>query len=238
MKLKSFLIFILLASGCVLFANEIPAEQIQNETPEQSSEMQEPPSSVKLEDELLSMKTTSTFDKRFDSPAKKFYFYKGSVAITEKEFEAIVDDPALAENRKKLRQTKITGFSTVGVLGGLSVSFMIPSLVFIISQANSSWSEKGYNTWLDYYNSEYTYVFLPGLICIVLTGIFVVSTLFALAFTLYGIHKYSYNETLYQAIIKRYNLKMQQKYQLQPNLDIKVDEENNETLEMSVKMKL
>ena len=184
------------------------------------------------------MKVHESFDARFDSPAKKFYFYKGGVAITEKEFETIVDDPALAENKRKLRQTKITGFSTAGILGGLSVCFMIPSLVFIISQANSTWKEKGYNTWLDYYNSEYTYVFLPGLISIALTGVFVVATLFAVAFTLYGIHKYSSNETLYQAVIKRYNLKMQQKYQLQPNIDVKVDGENNETLELSVKMRL
>lgn len=231
MRLKPFLIFILLALGGALFANETEAPQLSNENAEN-------PKETKLENELLSMKTTSTFDARFDSPAKKFYFYKGSTAITEKEFEAIVDDPALAENRKKLHQTKVTGFSTVGILGGLSVCFMIPSLVFIISQANSTWSEKGYKTWLDYYNSEYTYVFLPGLISIILTGVFVVSTLFALAFTLYGIHKYSNNETLYQAVIKRYNLKMQQKYQLQPNFDIKVDEENNETLEMSFRMKL
>ncbi|MCH5149083.1 MAG: hypothetical protein J1G30_00315 [Spirochaetales bacterium] len=232
MRLKPFLIFILFALGGVLFANETEAPQLSDENSEN-------PTETNLEDELLSVKSTSTFDARFDSPAKKFYFYKGSTAITEKEFEAIVDDPALAENRRKLRQTKIAGFATVGILGGLGVCFMIPSLVFIISQANNdTWSKKGYKTWLAFYNSEYTYVFLPGLICIVLTGVFVVSTLFALAFTLYGIHKYSNNETLYQAVIKRYNLKMQQKYQLQPNFDIKVDEENNESLEVSFRMKL
>lgn len=230
MKLKPFLIFILLALCCTVYANETVAPE-KTESPDVQKE-------VKLEDELLSMKTSEQFDARFDSPAKKFYFYKGGVAITEKEFEALVEDPALAENRKKLRQTKITGFSTVGILGGLSVCFMIPSLVFIISQANSTWKEKGYATWLDYYNSEYTYVFLPGLISIALTGVFVVATLFAVAFTLYGIHKYSNNEALYQAVIKRYNLKMQKKYQLQPNVDIKVDEENNESLELSIKMKL
>lgn len=230
MRLKPFLIFILLILCSAVYANETVAPE--------KSENAEVQKEVKLEDELLSMETTSEFDARFDSPAKKFYFYKGGVAITEKEFEAIVDDPALAENRKKLRQTKITGFSTVGILGGLSVCFMIPSLVFIISQANSTWKEKGYNTWLDYYNSEYTYVFLPGLISIALTGVFVVSTLFALAFTLYGIHKYSCNETLYQAVIKRYNLKMQEKYKLQPNVDIKVDTENKETLELSIKMNM
>lgn len=230
MKQKTFLIFILLILCNVVYANETVAPEV----PENVEVQKE----TSLEDELLSMKVHESFDARFDSPAKKFYFYKGGVAITEKEFETIVDDPALAENRKKLRQTKITGFSTVGILGGLSVCFMIPSLVFIISQANSTWKEKGYNTWLDYYNSEYTYVFLPGLISIALTGVFVVATLFAVAFTLYGIHKYSSNETLYQTVIKRYNLKMQQKYQLQPNIDVKVDGENNETLELSVKMRL
>ncbi len=230
MKQKTFLIFILLILCSVVYANETVAPEV----PENVEVQKE----TSLEDELLSMKVHESFDARFDSPAKKFYFYKGGVAITEKEFETIVDDPALAENRKKLRQTKITGFSTVGILGGLSVCFMIPSLVFIISQANSTWKEKGYNTWLDYYNSEYTYVFLPGLISIALTGVFVVATLFAVAFTLYGIHKYSSNETLYQTVIKRYNLKMQQKYQLQPNIDVKVDGENNETLELSVKMRL
>lgn len=230
MKQKTFLIFILLILCNVVYANETVAPEV----PENVEVQKE----TSLEDELLSMKVHESFDARFDSPAKKFYFYKGGVAITEKEFETIVDDPALAENRKKLRQTKITGFSTVGILGGLSVCFMIPSLVFIISQANSTWKEKGYNTWLDYYNSEYTYVFLPGLISIALTGVFVVATLFAVAFTLYGIHRYSSNETLYQTVIKRYNLKMQQKYQLQPNIDVKVDGENNETLELSVKMRL
>lgn len=230
MKQKTFLIFILLILCSVVYANETVAPEV----PENVEVQKE----TSLEDELLSMKVHESFDARFDSPAKKFYFYKGGVAITEKEFETIVDDPALAENRKKLRQTKITGFSTVGILGGLSVCFMIPSLVFIISQANSTWKEKGYNTWLDYYNSEYTYVFLPGLISIALTGVFVVATLFAVAFTLYGIHKYSSNETLYQTVIKRYNLKMQQKYQLQPNIDVKVDGENNKTLELSVKMRL
>ena len=230
MKQKTFLIFILLILCSVVYANETVAPEV----PENVEVQKE----TSLEDELLSMKVHESFDARFDSPAKKFYFYKGGVAITEKEFETIVDDPSLAENRKKLRQTKITGFSTVGILGGLSVCFMIPSLVFIISQANSTWKEKGYNTWLDYYNSEYTYVFLPGLISIALTGVFVVATLFAVAFTLYGIHKYSSNETLYQTVIKRYNLKMQQKYQLQPNIDVKIDGENNETLELSVKMRL
>lgn len=230
MKQKTFLIFILLILCSVVYANETVAPEV----PENVEVQKE----TSLEDELLSMKVHESFDARFDSPAKKFYFYKGGVAITEKEFETIVDDPALAENRKKLRQTKITGFSTVGILGGLSVCFMIPSLVFIISQANSTWKEKGYNTWLDYYNSEYTYVFLPGLISIALTGVFVVATLFAVAFTLYGIHKYSSNETLYQTVIKRYNLKMQQKYQLQPNIGVKVDGENNKTLELSVKMRL
>ena len=230
MKQKTFLIFILLILCSVVYANETVAPEVPENVEVQKK--------TSLEDELLSMKVHESFDARFDSPAKKFYFYKGGVAITEKEFETIVDDPALAENRKKLRQTKITGFSTVGILGGLSVCFMIPSLVFIISQANSTWKEKGYNTWLDYYNSEYTYVFLPGLISIALTGVFVVATLFAVAFTLYGIHKYSSNETLYQTVIKRYNLKMQQKYQLQPNIDVKVDGENNKTLELSVKMRL
>ncbi len=230
MRLKPFLIFILLTLCGAVYANETVAPE--------ESENAEVQKEVKLEDELLSMKTASEFDARFDSPAKKFYFYKGGVAITEKEFEAIVDDSALAENRKKLRQTKITGFSTVGILGGLSVCFMIPSLVFIISQANSTWKEKGYDTWLDFYNSEYTYVFLPGMISIALTGVLVVATLFAVAFTLYGIHKYTANETLYQSVIKRYNLKMQEKYKLQPNIDVKVDAESNETLELSVKMNL
>ena len=230
MKQKTFLIFILLVLCSVVYANETVAAE--------SAENIDVQKETLLEDELLSMKTQSEFDARFDSPVKKFYFYKGGVAITEKEFETIVDDPALTENRRKLKQTKITGFSTAGILGGLSVCFMIPSLVFIISQANSTWKEKGYNTWLDYYNSEYTYVFLPGLVSIALTGVFIVATLFAVAFTLYGIHKYSNNETLYQAVIKRYNLKMQQKYQLQPDINVKVDDKNNETLEFSVKMRL
>lgn len=191
---------------------------------------------TEYEKEELSLVVSKEFDIRFDSPAKKFSFYKGGSPITEKEFESLVQDKAISLNRKKLQQAKINGFSLSGALGGVAVGFFIPSLIFIVTQTNFTNNpdmQIGYNSWLDYYKKNYDSVFLPGLICIVLTGVFTFSSLIGVAVTFYLIHKYRYNEMLYRDAINRYNIALKKKYQLIPDISLGMNEAAKETFRLS-----
>jgi lipopolysaccharide export LptBFGC system permease protein LptF len=105
MKLKPFLIFILFALCTAVYANETVAPAAEETNVQEQ---------IKLEDELLSMKTTSEFDARFDSPTKKFYFYKGGVAITEKNLKQSLMIRHLRKTEKNFARLKLQVFRPLG----------------------------------------------------------------------------------------------------------------------------
>ncbi len=197
--------------------------------------------SSSYDSEVLTMTTESQFDAKFDSPAKKFYFFKGNKPITEEEFEALVGDNRIKENKKKLTETRIAGYSFSGALAAVAVAFFIPSLSFVIEQANITEKDiehMGYKTWLDYYNDKYTYVFLPGLITILLTAIFALSSMIGFITTLNIVSKYKYNEMLYKDAMDKYNAKLNEKYKITPDLSMGFNSESEELLTFSLSMRL
>lgn len=175
--------------------------------------------------EKIEMTTTERFDKLFNSPIKDFVFYKGGVVISKEDFKKTVDDPEFLKLDERIKRVKEIGFGSTAFLGGLSFAFMIPSIYFVAS--NVMWkynysANKSYDSYIDYYNARYADTILPGLICIVLSGLFFVASLIDLGCTFALLHKYANNELFYRDVIDRYNRKLKVKYGLLPEVSFDV----------------
>ena len=63
----------------------------------------------------------------------KIYFYQGDVLLTERDFEELVQDLAIQENKRKLKEVTNVGFgSTLPLL--VWQQLLIPSVVFALKQ--------------------------------------------------------------------------------------------------------
>ena len=199
----------LLSCSFVIWAKDLTADELIN--------------AGDFESQLLSMEVQNEFERREYSPIKKFYFYQGDVLLTERDFEELVQDPAIQENKRKLKEVTNVGFGSTFALAGLATAFLIPSVVFVVTQTNyshfSSISDN-YQNWGEYYKKNYDFTILPGLINIGLTFVFSVATVINLAVTFSMINKYKYNELLYREIIENYNLKLKKRYSVMPNLSL------------------
>ncbi|HBD92944.1 MAG: hypothetical protein A2015_13365 [Spirochaetes bacterium GWF1_31_7] len=187
----------------------------------------------------LSMEVKNSFDKKYSLPAKEFFFFRGGVQITEKEFELIVKDTSIRENKKKLKDKSDFGFGSTLVLGGMATAFLIPSIVFVVTQTTYSQNYSlysNYTDWFNYYSDNYNYTILPGLINIGLTFVFSVAAVINLAVTFGIINKYKYNENLYRDIIERYNRKLRSRYSVLPSISVANFGENDERICFSIKV--
>ena len=173
--------------------------------------------------EKLSFSSKKYFDLLYPEYVKKFDFFKGGNKITYQEFETTTKDPVLFKNKEIIKQIKLGGFTGAVVLGVSSVSFLIPSIIFVALQTNF-YNQKqnltGYESWLDYFMVAYPSYFIPGMICISLTIITALSILVDLTITFALLHKYQNNEKLYRDAIERYNKQLREKYRIMPDISI------------------
>lgn len=190
---------------------------------------------------MLSMKVIEYTDSKTYRPVKEFFFFQGGNQITEREFELIVRDDKIRDNKRKLKEVSDLGFGSTIVLGGMATAFLIPSIVFAVTQTTYSQNvtlTRNYNSWIDYYKANYDYVILPGLINIGLTFVFSVATVINLAVTFFRINRLKYNEVLYKDVIERYNRKVMARYSILPSISISNFGDEEEALTFSLKITL
>ena len=124
MKKTAFLIFLLLFVIFYISGNEQDLSDVE-----------------KMElynKEKVNLVVREEFDVMYPSNIKSFEFYKGGEQITLDDFIKISNDPLLIRNQKKLNQVKIAGFTSVGILGAVTLGFLIPSTVFVVSMTNNA----------------------------------------------------------------------------------------------------
>ncbi|HPO49116.1 MAG TPA: hypothetical protein PLO89_02225 [Spirochaetota bacterium] len=175
--------------------------------------------------EKISYKFIKKFDLFYPDYVKKFDFYKGDKKITFSEFETLANDPLLYKNKETIKQIKTAGFTGAIVLGISSVSFLIPSIIFVALQTNFYNNKKvltgdGYSSWLDYFIKMYPSYFIPGMVCISMTIITALSILVDLTITFALLHKYQNNERIYKEVIEKYNKKLKEKYKIMPDVGL------------------
>jgi hypothetical protein len=175
--------------------------------------------------EQITLETNKYFDQEYPGDAKEFIFHQGDKTLTPEQFTVLSQDDVLLRNQKYLKTTKIAGFTTAGIFGGLTIAFFIPSVIFIYLQTvyyknQTNYTNLGYNSWIDYYKDKYVGYFIPGLTCIVLTAACTLFLIIDLIVTFVLLNKYKFNERLYQDAVDRYNEKLRQKYNIIPEMGL------------------
>lgn len=206
--MKRIILFFLMSLSISIYGSEINASKTNEDL---------------YNNEKVTLKTEKYYDQLYPGDAKYFTFYQGEKIISLEQFISISQDDILLKNQKILKDVKIGGFTGAAILGGLTLSFFIPSMVFVALQLNYyreqvNYKNLGYNSWLEYYNAKYPEYFIPGLTCIVLTTASIFALLIDLSVTISLIYKYKFNERLYQEAVERYNDKLKQKYGISPEL--------------------
>jgi len=175
------------------------------------------------ESEKITYKIKQYFDPMYPLAAKDISLFKGNKKISMEEFFLLSQDPLLVKNKEMIKKIKLSGFTTAIIFGSISSIFFVSSAIFIALQATyytnkANFKSLGYDTWLDYFNGKYGEYFLPGLICIGLTGFSLVALIIELTVTFALLHKYSFNERVYKEAIERYNQKLKEKYRWKGDL--------------------
>ena len=195
MKKNLFLIFLLFFILFYISSNEKDISDIQKRE--------------LYEKEKINLVVREEFDIMYPANIKLFEFYKGGEKITLDNFITISNDPLLLRNQEKLKQIRIAGFTSIGVLGGVTLGFLIPSVVFVVNMTN-------YNPIDDAY--ILTGIFM-GLTCLSFLGLIID---FIVTFSL--IHKFQYNEYSIRQAVENYNENLRKKLGILP--DISFDSKN------------
>jgi hypothetical protein len=173
--------------------------------------------------EKITFSSERYYDQLYPGDAMDFRFFQGDKEITADQFIVLSQDELLLRNKKMIRDIKVGGFTGAAILGGLSISFLIPSIIFVAVQLNYynqqvNYQNLGYKSWIEYYNAKYPEYFIPGLTCIVLTTGCILLLLIDLTVTFALLYKYRFNERLYKEAVERYNEKLKAKYGIMPEL--------------------
>jgi hypothetical protein len=179
-----------------------------------------------LSGDAISLETKKNFNPLYPTDEVWFTFIRGSERLTLDQFITLSKDEVLIKNQELLKKTKYNGFLAAGILGGVTVSFLIPSAVFIGLQTSyymiqSNYQQMGYNSWIDYFSSEYAQIFFPGLITIAFTIASAAALVIELIVTFSMISYYSFNEKLIKEAVNRYNRKLKNQTLLLPLFDWK-----------------
>ncbi|HOV15601.1 MAG TPA: hypothetical protein PK771_15040 [Spirochaetota bacterium] len=180
---------------------------------------------ISFKEQKLSFTSKKYFDKLYPDYNKKFEFFQGTKKITQKEFESLTNDPLIIKNNARIKEVKLAGFTGAIALGASSVSFLIPSIIFIALQTQyynrkDNLTVLGYSSWIDYFIAKYPEYFLPGIICIALTITTALSILVDLTITFALLHKYQNNERIIKDVIERYNKKLKENLKILPEIGI------------------
>lgn len=183
---------------------------------------------------MLSMEMRESFDPLYPLDVKDFYFYEGERRISKEELIEITQDELLLKNEQKIKDIKRAGLTGAAVIGGVTTTFLIPSLIFIAVQSNymnipalqvkDSTTGERYGNWLEYYQANFHTHFLPGIITIVLTGLSAVTLLVELTVTFALIYKHKNNHRLYRDAIERYNRRFKDKLSYLPDFGVRGEE--------------
>ena len=184
-----------------------------------------------FDNEKITLTIERYHDQMYPLDAKEFRFYQGETEITPEQFITLSQDEILLKNQKIIRNIKIGGFTGAAILGGLTLSFFIPSAIFVAVQLNYynqqiNYESMGYKSWLEYYNAKYPEYFIPGLTCIVLTVSSIFLLLIDLSVTFTLLYQHKFNERLYREAVERYNAKLMEKYNIMPEISFNSDNVN------------
>jgi hypothetical protein len=86
--------------------------------------------------QMLTYTVTKDVDYRYPLPVNKFIFRHGESELGFYEMLELTKDPVLLKRQDYMKKTRIAGFTTAGVLGAATISFLVPSIVFA-AQANN-----------------------------------------------------------------------------------------------------
>lgn len=164
--------------------------------------------------EMLRYTVKEEFDQRYPLNVKKFTFYKGNEEITLKDLIKLTQDPMLLKVQERIKNIKTIGFTTAAVFAGCTVSFAIPSIVFIAKQTN-------YNK----VDSSYTF---SGVGMVILTLVSFAGLMIDLIITAIALYRNKFSEYPVRKAIENYNQELRKKLGIEPELSLR-----RESIELS-----
>jgi hypothetical protein len=205
LKKKFFLIFIFFFILYYISSNEKDLSEIEKR---------------KLyEEEKIGLVIKEEFDVMYPANIKLFEFYKGGDQISLNDFVTISNDPLLLRNQQKLKKIRIAGFTSIGVLGGVTLSFLIPSTIFVVSMTNNMPIDDAY--------------ILTGIFMVGLTSLSFLGLIIDLAVTFSLLHKFRYNEYSIRQAVENYNENLRKKLGILPDISF-----NSNSINIGINIKL
>jgi|GEM_PF-4611597 len=193
-NIRKFLIF---SFFIIIFSfSTYSVEQDKNLNNEQKKEI--------YRKEKITLEIKKKFDVLYPMNTNIFYFKKGDEVFKFSEFLKLSEDPVLLKNEKKLRRIRIAGFTTAGVLGGVSTLFLLTSIIFIANQTTNNMIETSY--------------IITGVVCVGLTCASLLGVVIDLVVTFSLLYKFKYSEHAVRQAVERYNEKLQQKLGIIPDI--------------------
>jgi hypothetical protein len=194
---------------------------------------------VSYENEKITYQVNKYFDSLYPGDMKDFVIFQGKKRITKTQFIVLSNDELLLTNQQYIHKTQLAGFISAGILGGATVSFFIPSVVFFwvhtqYYKTQSNYNVLGYSSWLDFFQAKYSEYFIPGFVCMLLSAVSLVALIVDLTVTFALLYKYQNNENLVRDAIERYNEKLREKYNILPD----INSESNDVIKLGLKMNL
>jgi hypothetical protein len=160
----------------------------------------------------ITFQVKEKFDALYPQNIKKFYFYQNTKLFGLDEFIDITQDPYLLKTKEKIKKIKLGGFTATGVLGGVTLAFFIPSLIFVILQTNSPDPNS------QPFDNAYI---ITGISTFSMFIVSFVGVLVSLIVTFSLLYKYQYNEKAVRQAVERYNEKIRKKLGILPDISMK-----------------
>ncbi|HOJ62901.1 MAG TPA: hypothetical protein PLE45_00640 [Spirochaetota bacterium] len=166
----------------------------------------------KFNEEKLSYIVKKRFEETRPLDVVDFYFYKGENLISFEEFISLTNDPLYYKNLENIKNTKIAGFTTAGILGACTVSFIIPSAILTTNAVSYNLTEQ-----------LKTNYFMSGIVSAAFAVFCGAALIIDLVVTFSLLHKYENNENLYRIIIERYNKRLKESLLIIPDVSLNSD---------------
>ena len=205
MKKNFFLIFLLFFTLSYISSNEKDLSDIEKRE--------------LYDKEKINLIVREEFDVMYPANIRLFEFYKGGEQISLNDFVTISNDPLLLRNQKKLRQIKIGGFTSAGILGGVTLGFLIPSVVFVVMMTNNNPIDDAFIL---------TGIFMVGLTALSFLGLIID---FVVVFSL--IYKFRYNANSIRQAVENYNENLRKKLGILPDISF-----NSNSINIGVNIRL
>lgn len=175
---------------------------------------------TKYKEEEITYEVKQEFNELYPLNINNFYFYKGEKRLSFNDFLDLSKDPVLLKYKEKIKSIKLAGHSTAIVSGCAGTAFLIPGIIFLVSQTNNN-------------PVDPVYLF-SGIGMIGLTGLSAIILIIDLVVTYSLLYKFQYSEYAIKQAVEHYNESLRTKFKITPELSFKAE---NFIIGMNLKIK-